>query len=67
MNEKVSTPFAWERLGQHILNYLNGAAERRDLAALDLRQLEDCGLTPADVSVGLPDLYAYDFRVNRAA
>ena len=63
----LSAAFGLGRLGQHILNYIDTsgarAAERRGLAALDLRELDDCGMTLADVDVGLPDLYAADFRV----
>ena len=66
-----SAAFGLGRLGQHILNYIDfsgaRAAERRGLAALDLRELDDCGLTLADVDVGLPDLYAADFRVAHIA
>jgi hypothetical protein len=55
------------RLGQQILNLLDAcgarAAERRELLSLDRRELDDCGLTPADVEIGLPDLFAEDFRV----
>jgi hypothetical protein len=57
----------WGRLGQQILNMFEHAgaraAERRELSHLDRHLLEDIGLTPADVQVGLPDLYANDFRV----
>ena len=59
------------RFGQQILNLLDlagaRAAERRELLALDRRELEDCGMTPADVKLGLPDLYANDFRVAHIA
>ena len=55
------------RLGQQILNLLDvsgaRAATRRQLLSLDIRELDDCGLTLADVDLGLPDLYANDFRV----
>ena len=55
------------RIGQQILNLWEHAgaraAERRSLRALGRRELEDCGLTFADVTPGLPDLYANDFRV----
>ena len=55
------------RLGQQILNMLAHAgvraAERRELAHLDRHHLDDCGMTPADVEVGLQDIYANDFRV----
>lgn len=54
-------------LGQQILTLIEAAgaraAERRELLALDRRKLDDCGLTFADVDLGLPDLYAADFRV----
>jgi hypothetical protein len=59
------------RLGQQILNLIDisgaRAAERRGLLALDRRELDDCGMTPADVELGLPDLYANDFRVAHIA
>jgi hypothetical protein len=59
--------FGLGRLGQQILNMLETAgaraAERRELSHLDRHLLEDVGLTPADVGVSLPDLYAADFRV----
>ncbi|MDE3176347.1 MAG: DUF1127 domain-containing protein [Pseudomonadota bacterium] len=59
------------RLGQQILNLLDlagaRAATRRELQGLDRRELDDCGLTPADVELGLPDLYANDFRVAHIA
>ncbi len=59
------------RIGQQILNLLEAsgarAAERRELLALDRRELDDCGLTPADVDPGLPDLFAADFRVAHYA
>ena len=55
------------RVGQQILNMFEHAgaraAERRELSHLDRRHLDDCGLTPADVEVGLQDIYANDFRV----
>ncbi len=55
------------RLGQQILTLLDcagtRAATRRQLLSLDRRELDDCGLTLADVRLGLPDLYANDFRV----
>jgi hypothetical protein len=55
------------RLGQQILNMIEHAgaraAERRELSHLDRHLLEDIGLTPADVELGLPDMYATDFRV----
>ena len=61
----------WARLGQEILNLLDvsGArrAVRRELLSLDRRELDDCGLTPADVAPRLPDLYAQDFRVAHIA
>ncbi len=66
-----SAAFALGRLGQQILNLvdLSGAraAERRELLSLDRRELDDCGLTFADVDLGLPDLYASDFRVAHIA
>ncbi|HXT06017.1 MAG TPA: hypothetical protein VN715_03655 [Roseiarcus sp.] len=34
---------------------------------LDRRELDDCGLTLADVDPGLPDLYANDVRVVQIA
>ena len=59
------------RLGQQILNLLDAsgarAAVRRELHGLDRRELDDCGMTLADVDVGLPDLYAADFRVAHIA
>jgi hypothetical protein len=59
------------RMGQHILNLIDvsgvRAAERRELLGLDRRELDDCGLTLADVDLGLPDLYAADFRVANIA
>ena len=57
----------WGRMGQYILDLLDRAAERRALQSLDRRDLDDCGLTPADVAPGLPDLYASDFRVSQIA
>ena len=55
------------RLSQQILNVFEHAgaraAERRELSHLDRRHLDDCGLTPADVELGLQDIYANDFRV----
>jgi hypothetical protein len=65
-----SMGFAFGRLGQQILNLLDvgaGAAEMRSLRALDRRELEDCGMTPADVTPALPDLYDNDFRVTHLA
>ena len=66
-----SASFHLGRLGQQILNLIDlggaRAAERRELLALDRRELDDCGLTPADVALGLPDLYAADFRVAHVA
>ena len=63
--------FALGRLGQQILNLIEAsgarAAERRELKSLDRRELDDCGLTLADVDLGLPDLYANDFRVAHVA
>ncbi len=62
-----SQGFALGRLGQQILNLLDAsgarAAERRSMRSLDRRGLDDCGLTLADVTPELPDLYANDFRV----
>ena len=62
-----SQGFALGRLGQQILNLWDAsgarAAERRSLRALDRRELDDCGLTLADVRPELPDLYVNDFRV----
>jgi uncharacterized protein YjiS (DUF1127 family) len=59
-----SQGFALGRLGQQILNlWGTRAAERRSLRALDRRELDDCGLTLADVRPELPDLYVNDFRV----
>ena len=62
-----SAAFGLGRLGQQILNLLDlagaRAATRRELLAMDRRELDDCGLTLADVRPGLPDLYAHDFRV----
>jgi hypothetical protein len=59
------------RLGQQILNLLDAsgarAAARRELLGLDRRELDDCGMTLADVDVGLPDMYAADFRVAHIA
>jgi uncharacterized protein YjiS (DUF1127 family) len=61
----------WGRLSQQILNLLDRAstraAERRALDSLDRRDLDDCGLTLADVAPALPDLYANDFRVTQIA
>ncbi len=66
-----SAAYGLGRLGQQILNLLEAAgaraAERRELLSLDRRELDDCGLTPADVDLGLPDLYAVDFRVAHVA
>jgi hypothetical protein len=66
-----STGSGLERLGQQILNLLDvsgsRAATRRQLLALDIRGLDDCGMTLADVDLGLPDLYANDFRVAHIA
>jgi hypothetical protein len=62
-----SQGFALGRLGQQILNLLDTsgarAAERRSLRSLDRRGLDDCGLTLADVTPELPNLYDNDFRV----
>jgi hypothetical protein len=62
-----ATAFGLGRLGQQILNMFDPtgvrAAERRELSHLDRHLLEDVGLTPADVEVGLQDIYANDFRV----
>jgi uncharacterized protein YjiS (DUF1127 family) len=70
-NARGSVSFGLGRLRQHILNLLNvsgaRAAERRELLALDRRELDDCGLTPADVDLGLPDPFAADFRVAHLA
>ena len=57
----------WGSLSQQILNHFARAAERRALLSLDRRDLDACGLTPADVAPGLPDLYANDFRVAQIA
>ena len=61
----------WGRMGQQILNLIDRAAvragERRALDRLDRSHLDDCGLTPADIALGLPDLYANDFRVTQIA
>jgi len=66
-----SAMFGLGRLGQQILNFIDlsgtRAAERRELLALDRRELDDCGMTLADVELGLPDLYANDFRVAHIA
>lgn len=66
-----SASFVLGRLGQQILNLIDvsgaRAAERRELLSLDRRELDDCGMTPADVDLGLPDLYASDFRVAHIA
>ncbi len=66
-----SASFALGRLGQQILNLIETsgarAAERRQLLSLDRRELDDCGMTFADVTPGLPDLYANDFRVAHIA
>jgi hypothetical protein len=66
-----SASFGLGRLGQQILNLFEAAGaravERRELLALDRRELDDCGLTLADVTLGLPDLYAADFRVAHIA
>lgn len=66
-----SAAFALGRLGQQILNLIDisgvRAAERRELLSLDRRELDDCGLTLADVDPRLPDLYACDFRVAHIA
>ncbi len=55
------------RLSQQIMSLLDHAgaraAERRQFSHLDRHLLEDVGLTPADVAVGLQDIYANDFRV----
>ena len=73
-NDKAASfPLAqgWGRVSQQILNLWERAAaraaERRALEALDRRDLDDCGLTPADMTSTLPDLYANDFRVARLA
>jgi hypothetical protein len=66
-----SAAFALGRLGQQILNLIDvsgaRAAERRELLSLGRRELDDCGMTLADVDPGLPDLYASDFRVAHIA
>ncbi len=66
-----SAMFGFGRLGQQILNHIDlggtRAAERRELLSMDRRELDDCGLTFADVELGLPDLYANDFRVAHIA
>lgn len=66
-----SASFSLGRLGQQILNLIEAssarAAERRELLMLDRRELDDCGLTLADVDPGLPDLYANDVRVVQIA
>ncbi len=66
-----SASFALGRLGQQILNLIEAsgarAAERRELLSLDRRELDDCGMTLSDVALGLPDLYANDFRVAHIA
>ena len=58
--------FGIGRLGQQILNLLNAAgaraAERRDSLHLDRAHLDDCGLTPADLRIGLRDLNDNDVR-----
>jgi len=65
--ETVQTAgFGFGRLGQQILNLLNAAgaraAERRDSLHLDRAHLDDCGLTPADLDIGLRDLNDNDVR-----
>jgi hypothetical protein len=64
-----SSAFGLGRLGQQILDLFDAAraAERREMSHLDRHLLEDVGLTPADVEVHLPDLYASDFRVAHIA
>jgi hypothetical protein len=61
----------WGRVGQQILNLWERAAvrsaERRAMVGLDRRDLDDCGLTFADQTIALPDLYANDFRVTHIA
>ena len=58
-------------LGQQILNLLDvarqRAATRRALAGLTLRDLDDCGMTFADVEPEMPDMFANDFRVQHVA
>ena len=70
-NSSVETAFGFGRLGQQILNVLEAAgaraAERRDALQLDRRHLDDCGLTPADLRLGLADLNDNDFRVAQLA
>lgn len=70
-NSAPSLAQGWSRFGQQILNLWERAAaraaERRALGGLDRRDLDDCGLTLADMTVALPDLYANDFRVTQIA
>jgi len=70
-NAGHSAVFSLGRLRQQILTLIDRAearaATRREWLSLDRRELEDCGLTPADVDLGLPDLYATDFRVAHIA
>ena len=58
-------------LGLQILNLLDGARQRaesrRALAGLTLRDLDDCGMTFADVEPAMPDMFANDFRVQHIA
>ena len=58
-------------LGQQILNLLDVARQRaatlRALAVLTLRDLDDCGMTFADVEPEMPDMFANDFRVQHVA
>ena len=67
VNSAPSLVQGWGRLSQQILNFRQRAAERRALGGLDRRDLDDCGLTLADLTVTLPDLYANDFRVAHIA
>ncbi len=70
-NSSPSLAQGWGRLSQQILNLWDRAAaraaERRALGGLDRRDLDDCGLTLADLTIALPDLYANDFRVTQIA
>jgi uncharacterized protein YjiS (DUF1127 family) len=66
-NSVPSSAQGWGRVGQQILNLRQRAAERRALDGLDRRDLDDCGLTLADMTIALPDLYANDFRVAQIA
>ena len=66
-----SAAWGFAGIGQQILNLFDNARQRsearRALAGLTLRDLDDCGMTFADVEPVMPDMFANDFRVQHVA